>query len=162
MHDDEAVRHERYMRRCLELAALALESADSPVGAVVVRRDTVVGLGSEGVKARGDVTAHAEIVAVRAACAHLGTLDLTDATLYTTVEPCAMCAYAIRLARVGTVVIGARANAAGDSRCDGWHILTSQDAVPGRPVPATVNGVLAVACAARYAERRPPRPAERA
>src|SRR5690554_8039661 len=105
--DNRAV-HERWMRRCLELAQQALITGDAAVGALVVRADEVLGEGVESVKGRLDVTAHAEIVALRQASARMRTVDLTGATLYTTVEPCVMCAYAIRLARVTLVVAGTR------------------------------------------------------
>src|SRR5689334_1634155 len=86
--------HERYMRRCIELARRALDTGDAPVGALVVADDRIVAEGIEGVRARSDVTAHAEIEALRAASKGLGTLNLTGCTLYTSVEPCVMCAYA--------------------------------------------------------------------
>ncbi len=100
--------HEQYMRRCIQLSRRALAARDAPVGTLVVLNDRIVGEGTECVKARRDVTGHAEIEAVRAACERLGSLDLTGCTLYTNVEPCVMCAYAIRLARVSVVVTGAR------------------------------------------------------
>lgn len=117
---DERSRHERYMRRCIELAHRALATGDPPVGALVVIDERVVGEGVEGVKARRDVTAHAEIEALRSACERLGSVDLTGCTLYTSVEPCMMCAYAIRLARIGVVVTGARSGGRGarDQRMD--------------------------------------------
>ena len=103
----DAATHERYMGRCIELARGALATNDAPVGAVVVSEEQIVGEGVEGVKAHSDVTAHAEIAALRAACRRLGTLDLSGCTLYTSVEPCVMCALSIRLARVAAVVTGA-------------------------------------------------------
>jgi tRNA(adenine34) deaminase len=137
--------HERYMRRCIELAARALVTGDAPVGALIVWQDEIVAEASESVRATGDVTAHAEIVAVRAACQQLRSLDLTDCTLYTSVEPCLMCAYAIRLARVSTVIAGARA-AEVDGALSGWDVLATASILPARPTPALVRGVLAREC----------------
>jgi tRNA(adenine34) deaminase len=121
--------HEQYMRRCIQLSRRALAARDAPVGALVVLNDRIVGEGTECVKARRDVTGHAEIEAVRAACERLGSLDLTGCTLYTNVEPCVMCAYAIRLARVSVVVTGARSSDA-EWTLNGWRVLTSGDICP--------------------------------
>ena len=137
--------HERYMRRCIELARGALVSNDAPVGALVVLNDVVLGEGVESVKARHDVTAHAEIEALRVACDAVRSTDLAGSTLYTSVEPCVMCAYAIRLARVSLVVTGARSSHSGVS-LDGWAVLTSSDALPYRPVPVIIRDVLSQEC----------------
>jgi tRNA(adenine34) deaminase len=137
--------HERYMRRCIELARRALETDDAPVGALVVAHDRIVAEGIEGVKARSDVTAHAEIEALRAACKELGTLNLTGCTLYTSVEPCVMCAYAIRLARVSLVVTGARSSDV-SRLVNGWSVLTNADLLPNRPPPATIRDLLSREC----------------
>lgn len=137
--------HHVYMRRCIDLAARALAAGDAPVGALVVQNGEMIAEGIEAVKARGDVTAHAEIEAVRRACARLSSLDLSGCTLYTSVEPCPMCAYAIRLARVGTVVSGARTPES-DGPWSGWSLLTSPESVPRRPPPRVVRDVLAEEC----------------
>ena len=126
------------MRRCVELARLALATGDTPVGSVVVRAGTVVGEGIEAVHARNDVTAHAEIQALRAASAHVGSPDLTGCTLYTTVEPCVMCAYAIRLARIALVVSGTRASRT-DGDVDGHEVLTNPRILPTRVPPAVLR-----------------------
>jgi tRNA(adenine34) deaminase len=88
-------------------------SRDVPVGALVVREGRVIGQGHERTHAALDLAAHAEIEALRDACCALGTLDLSGATLYTTVEPCVLCAYAARHARIGRVVFGVNAGALG-------------------------------------------------
>jgi tRNA(adenine34) deaminase len=138
---DNSQSHERYMRRCVELARGALVSNDAPVGALVVLNDRILGEGVESVKARHDVTAHAEIEALRMACDAVGSTNLAGSTLYTSVEPCVMCAYAIRLARVSVVVTGARSSHAHVS-LNGWAVLASPDAVPDRPVPVTIRDVM--------------------
>lgn len=137
--------HEYYMRRCIELARRALATNDAPVGALVVVNDRIVGEGVEGVKAHRDVTAHAEIEALRAACKALDSTDLTGSTLYTSVEPCVMCAHAIRLARVRVVVTGARSSDA-ERPVNGWTVLSSAEAVPDRPVPLVIRDVMAREC----------------
>jgi tRNA(adenine34) deaminase len=94
------------MVRALELARAASEHGDVPIGAIVVRgRDEVAAAGNER-ELRGDPTAHAEILALRAAAAGSGTWRLDGGTLYVTLEPCAMCAGAVVLARVDRVVFG--------------------------------------------------------
>ncbi len=156
LEHDASPDHDRHMRRCIELARRALATADAPVGAVIVIGDRIVAEGVERVKARRDVTAHAEIEALRAACVALGSTDLTGATLYTSVDPCMMCAYAIRLARVGTVVSGTPPMGAA-TPLDGWTVLAGADAVPNRPMPRVVRGVLAEECRALLMAWRSPR-----
>ena len=105
-----------FMRMALEQAAGAQANGEVPVGAVLVRGDEVVALGANHPIAAHDPTAHAEIVALRAAGRALSSYRLADTTLYVTLEPCVMCASAIVHARVRRVVFGAwdpRAGAAG-------------------------------------------------
>jgi len=105
-----------FMQRALELAARADESGEVPVGAVLVRGDSIIAEGANRPIASHDPTAHAEIEALRAGGKALGSYRLTDTTLYVTLEPCAMCAAAIVHARVRRLVFGAwdpRAGAAG-------------------------------------------------
>jgi tRNA(adenine34) deaminase len=92
------------MREALAEARLALEHQDVPIGAVVVHDDRIIGRGHNERERLQDPTAHAEITALREAAATLGTWYLTEATLYVTLEPCAMCAGAIVLARIARVV----------------------------------------------------------
>ena len=104
------------MRLALREAARALEHDDVPVGAVVVRDGEVIGAGHNERELRADPTAHAETLALREASASLGSWRVLDAVLYVTLEPCAMCAGAIVLARVPRVVFGTpdpKAGAAG-------------------------------------------------
>src|SRR6188472_4554116 len=107
--------HERHMRRCVELARQALASGDAPVGSLILDGGMLVSEGVEAVPARHDATAHAEMEALRSVFARRRSRDLTGCTLYTSVEPCIMCAHAIRLARISIVVCGARAGDEGQS-----------------------------------------------
>jgi tRNA(adenine34) deaminase len=96
------------MGQALAVASGALASDDVPVGALVVGPDgAVLGVGHNVREAVGDPTAHAEVVAIRAAAARLGSWRLEGCTLVVTLEPCAMCAGALVLARVARVVLGA-------------------------------------------------------
>lgn len=99
--------HEQYMRLALEEARRAEQAGEVPVGAVVVLGDRVVGAGGNRTITDCDPTAHAEIVALRAAAQAVGNYRLAGATLYVTIEPCAMCAGAIVQARVARLVYGA-------------------------------------------------------
>jgi tRNA(adenine34) deaminase len=96
------------MREALRLACSGADSGEVPVGAVVVIAGEIVGRGWNSPVARHDPTAHAEILALREAAAHIGNYRLEDATLYSTLEPCAMCAGALVAARVARLVFGAR------------------------------------------------------
>jgi tRNA(adenine34) deaminase len=101
-------RHEAYMRRALEIAGTAVGSRDVPIGAVVFGPSgDELAVGRNEREATGDPTAHAEIVALRAAAAVSGQWRLEGCTLVVTVEPCTMCAGALVLARVSSLVFGA-------------------------------------------------------
>lgn len=104
------------MRAALDEAERALASDDVPVGAVAVHNGKVIGRGYNRREADSDPTAHAEIIAIREAAATLGSWRLDDVTLYCTLEPCAMCAGAMVLARLPRLVYAAtdpKAGAAG-------------------------------------------------
>ena len=107
---------ERHMRRALELAGQAGEQGEVPVGAVLVLDGRVAGEGRNRMIEAADPTAHAEIEALRDACGSAGNYRLPGAELFVTLEPCAMCAGALVLARVSRVVFAAhdsRSGAAG-------------------------------------------------
>ena len=104
---------ERWMARALEQALQAGADGEVPVGAVVVRGEGVVATGRNTMVKSGDALQHAELRALRAAIEKLGAPRLEECTIYVTLEPCAMCAGAIVLARVGRVVFGAFDDKAG-------------------------------------------------
>ena len=109
-------RDEYFMRLALREAERAAEHDDVPIGAVVVRDGEVIAAAGNERELRGDPTAHAEVLALREAARALGGWRVPDSVLYVTLEPCAMCAGAIVLARVPRVVVGApdpKAGAAG-------------------------------------------------
>jgi tRNA(adenine34) deaminase len=135
---------ERWMRVAIAEAQEALEHDDVPIGAVVVRGGEVVGAAHNERERRQDPTAHAEILALQAAAAATGSWRVLDTVLYVTLEPCAMCAGAIVLARVPRVVFGCpdpKAGAAG-SVLD----VLAEPRLNHRP--AVTGGVLAADCAA--------------
>ena len=95
------------MRRALDIARQAAAEGEVPVGAVVMRDGQVIATGANATRSGNDPTAHAEIVAIRAACVTLGTDRLTDCDLWVTLEPCAMCAGAIAHARIARLFYAA-------------------------------------------------------
>ena len=95
------------MRRALDLAQAAAAVGEVPVGAVVTRDGIVIGTGANATRTGNDPTAHAEIVAIRTACAALGTDRLSGCELWVTLEPCAMCAGAIAHARIDRLIYAA-------------------------------------------------------
>jgi tRNA(adenine34) deaminase len=95
------------MRRALDIAKQAAAEGEVPVGAVVVRNGEVIATGANATRSGNDPTAHAEIVAIRAACAALSVDRLTDCDLWVTLEPCAMCAGAIAHARIARLYYAA-------------------------------------------------------
>ncbi len=96
-----------FMKKALEQAQLAFEDDEVPIGAVVVCKNRIIGKGYNQTEKLRDVTAHAEMLAITAASASLNSKFLDECTLYITVEPCVMCAGAIKHARLGKIVIGA-------------------------------------------------------
>jgi len=99
--------HENFMREAIKLADEGMASGrGGPFGCVVVRSGQIVGRGHNRVTSTNDPTAHAEVVAIRDACANLETFQLTDCELYTSCEPCPMCLSAIYWARLPTVYYG--------------------------------------------------------
>lgn len=99
---------ERFMRMAIDLAMSAAGADEVPVGAVVVHQGAVVGRGANRQVRDTDPSAHAEIVALRSAALALASFRLRDTTLYSTLEPCAMCAGALVTARVARLVYGSR------------------------------------------------------
>lgn len=134
---------ELYMKRALELAQLAREKGEVPIGALVVWEDRVVGEGYNLRESEKNALLHAEIVAIDAACKSLGGWRLHKATLYVTVEPCIMCAGAIINARVKRVVYGAP-----DPRFGAFGSLFDANTVGFNHKPEVIGGVCRETCEA--------------
>ena len=144
----------RWMTAALAEARSAATSGDVPVGAIVLRGGEVVARAANRTMRDQDPTAHAELLAIRAASAALGRWRLDDCTLYVTLEPCAMCAGAVVLARIARVVLGAWDPKAGMAGSVGD--LLRHPRLNHRP--EVVGGVLESECGALlrefFAERR--------
>ena len=135
-------RDDYFMRLALREAERALEHDDVPIGAVVVREGELLAAGHNERELRRDPTAHAEVIALREAAQAAGTWRLLDAVLYVTLEPCAMCAGAIVLARVARVVYGASDPKAG--ACGSVLDVLGEPRLNHRP--ALAGGLLAPEC----------------
>ena len=105
--------HEYFMAEALRLAREAIADGDVPVGCVIVKDGQIIGRGRNRREADRDATAHAEVEAIREACARLGSWRLQGCTLYVTLEPCPMCAGAIINARIKELCFGAREGKSG-------------------------------------------------
>ena len=108
----------KFMQRAIELAKIAEENGDVPIGAVVVKNGEIVGEGYNRREIDNNPTAHAEIEAITEAGKRLGTWHLDDCDLYVTLEPCPMCAGAIINSRIKTLIFGAYDSKAGSASSD--------------------------------------------
>ncbi len=133
-----AHKHEHYLRLALDMARLNLGARHGgPFGAVVVRNGEVIASASNEVLLTNDPTAHAEVVAIRRACEHLGSFQLEGCILYTSCEPCPMCLGAIYWARPDAVVFAATREDAADAGFDDEHIYQQIALAPGqRQIPS--------------------------
>ena len=139
---------EKYMRAALDLAREAAAAGEVPVGCVVFTRSgEIIGRGRNRREERSDATAHAEMEAIRAACAALGAWNLSGCGIAVTLEPCPMCAGAIINSRLSPVIYGAKEPNSGSV---GSVINLFEERYGHRP--AVYGGVLAEECAALLAE----------
>jgi tRNA(adenine34) deaminase len=146
-------REEYFMRLALREAVRALDHEDVPIGAVVIHGGEVIGAGHNERELRADPTAHAEMIALREAARALGSWRVLDSVMYVTLEPCAMCAGAIVLARLPRLVFGTadpKAGAAGS-------ILNVLDEPRLNHRPQVQSGLLAEECAELLREFFAPR-----
>ena len=139
----DATDDERYMEAALAAAAEAAEDGEVPVGAVVVRDGAVIAAGRNRTEATNQAVAHAEMEALRKAGAAVGDWRLTGCTMYVTVEPCPMCAFAAVLARLDGIVFGAA-----DPKFGGCGSVLNVPAAPFNHHVTVRGGVLVNKCAA--------------
>lgn len=104
------------MRLAYQEAAKAYDKGEVPVGAIIVSQERIIAKGMNSVEMLSDVTAHAEIIAITAASQYLGSKYLVDCTLYVTLEPCPMCAGALKWSQISRIVYGASDDKAGFMR----------------------------------------------
>jgi tRNA(adenine34) deaminase len=148
----------RLMARCIELSRMGAAAGERPFGSVVARGAEILGESANCTEREGDVSRHAEIVAIAQARKFLGGAKLADCTLYTNVEPCPMCAFCIREAGIGRVVFALRSPVMGGlSR---WNVLRDDTLSDGIPfvfgaVPEVVSGLLAEEAGEAWREWNP-------
>ncbi len=136
---------EQMMRRCIELASTARSKGNTAVGALVVVDGQIVSDAEEQPSTGSSRFEHVEILAVIRASEKLGRQQIPEATLYTTAEPCFLCAYAIREARIGRVVIGSPTQHIGAATSQ-YPILLATDIAPWGAPPAVVHDVMKKEC----------------
>lgn len=142
------------MQRAIDQAGLGISAGQAPFGAVIVRQDQMLGEGHNEVWARTDITAHAEVVAIQRACAAAGSIDLSGCVIYTTCEPCPMCAAAIHWARIDACIHGASIADAAEAGFNELH-LPAHDLYRLGASPVTLfGGVRRDQCAALFARWR--------
>ena len=129
---------EYFMRQALTEAKLAFSEDEIPIGAVIVNKNRIIARAHNLTETLNDVTAHAEMQAITAAASVMGGKYLTDCTLYVTVEPCPMCAGALRWAQISKIVFGA------SDEKRGYHTVSPSILHPRTEV---VSGILADECA---------------
>ena len=136
----------------IQEARTGIAAGQSPFGAVIVRDGKVVGAGHNEVWKRTDITAHAEVVAIQRACAAISSIDLSGCVIYTTTEPCPMCASAIHWARIERCCCGATIADAARAGFNELH-LSAQDVYrKGRSPVQLTAGILREQCAALFGE----------
>ena len=136
--------HAYWMEQALREAEFALRRKEVPIGAVIVKNELIIGKGSNQIELLHDPTAHAEMIALTAAASHLGDRRLEKCTMYVTLEPCPMCAGAIVLARIPSLVFGAYDPKAG--ACSTLYTITNDPRLNHRV--HTVGGILEEKCGA--------------
>jgi tRNA(Arg) A34 adenosine deaminase TadA len=142
MHHD----HAHYMGLALEQSREAARKGNRPVASLIVRDGAIIGAGQNTMFSDFDPSAHAEVAALREACGKLKTLDLSGGTLYSTLEPCPMCFWAMQEAKISRLVLGGRY--AGIGRFDmGRYTVESFLEFTGRKLEI-VTGVLQQECEA--------------
>lgn len=149
---------ERFMREAMDLARLGAERGEVPVGAVLVQDGEVIGRGFNCPISTRDPSAHAEMVAIRAAAAALDNYRLPGSTLYVTLEPCSMCAGLIVHSRVARVVYGATEPKAGVAVSRGQffsqEFLNHRVLIEGGPLAAECSEMLSAFFRARRAAEK--------
>lgn len=137
----ERIHDEAWMQRALEQARNAQSLGEIPVGALIVRNNTLISCAHNLRETNQMATAHAEILAIEDACRALNSRRLSDCTLYVTLEPCPMCAGALVNARIGRIVFGAK-----DPRAGACGSLVNLFAYPLEAKPQIQGGVLESEC----------------
>ena len=138
--------HQYYMQLALEEAQDAMQAGNRPIGSIIVRNGEILGRGRNTMFTDHDPSAHAEVAALRVTCSRLQTVDLSGSTLYSTLEPCPMCFWAMQEAKVARLVLGGRYASIGGFDL-GRYTVESFLEFMGRKIEV-VTGVLQKECEA--------------
>lgn len=138
-------RYENYMRQCLSLAEIALTAGNPPVGAIIVLDGKVIGTGIEAGRSTGDITNHAEILAVRDAIKNGYADQLYMSSMYTTHEPCIMCSYMIRHHKISEIIYGTSVLYVGGYTSQ-FNILSTLEIPKWGVPPKIVSGICLSEC----------------
>ena len=137
--------HQIHMKRCLELAAQAKSNNKTAVGSLIVQDGVIIAEGVEGSNELPDILSHAEVVAIIKAIEFTGSKNLSNCTLYTTVEPCFMCSYLIRQSKIKEIIYGTTTPETGGASSR-YPILTAIDIQKWQPAPVVIEGILEDEC----------------
>ena len=141
-HNEKQLSDDHCIQRCIELAKIAFDNGNTPVGSIVVLGDTIIAEGIETLPTSSDVTGHAELIAVQKAVYESKNGSLHGTTLYSTAEPCFMCSYVIRNAEISRVVFCLDTPLIGGVTSD-YPILTDSRLNNWKPSPQIERGILA-------------------
>lgn len=133
------------MNQCLEIAKSALTAGNPPVGAIVVFKGQVIGVGQEAGKSTGDITNHAEILAIRSAIKNGYAVQLASAQMYTTHEPCIMCSYLIRHHHIPEIIFGAAVPYVGGFTSQ-FSVLATENVPKWGDGPKVISGICVEEC----------------
>jgi len=142
--------HQHYMQLALEDARDAMRAGNRPIGSVIVRDDEILARAGNTMFTDHDPSAHAEVVVLRTACRRLSTVELPGSTLYTTVEPCPMCLWALLEAKVARLVMGGRYASMGGYRLGRYAVESFLEFTDRRL--EIVTGVMQAQCEALRSE----------
>ncbi len=136
-----------FMIVAVGLAKVALKTGNAPVGAIVVFNGQIIGKGIESVRPIGEITSHAEILAIRDAIHKKGSATVQNSILYTTHEPCIMCAYILRHYKIGSVVYGVPVNYVGGVSSS-FGVLSTEEVPKWGKSPKIIGGICEKKCKA--------------
>jgi guanine deaminase len=143
---------DHWMSLAIDRARAGIAAGQTPFGAVIVRGSALIAAAHNEVWSRTDTTAHAEVVAIQRACAALGSIDLSGCEIFTTTEPCPMCASAIHWARIARCICGATIGDAAAAGFNELHLPARDLYRAGRSTVLMAEGVLRERCAALFTE----------
>lgn len=136
---------EKCMHQCIALAEIALKNGNPPVGAIVTFEDSIIGRGIESGKSTGDITNHAEIIAIRDAINNGHSNKLHKAKMFTTHEPCIMCSYVIRHYQLPHIIYGTSVPFIGGATSK-FNILSTEDVPKWGKKPVITEGICVMEC----------------